>query len=633
MAFSQAQLELLHTNVELARQQATHHVHDKWREYYDYFNGDGQQARFDFSNARWMKDEFRIANLTYAAINTILPLLLDAAPEWFMVDDAGMLDDSSSQYMQAFYHRRHIRQELRPTFRDALTLGTGIIKAGYDPHIDEWGDVRVSWQDPFCVYPDPAATRLDKAEFIAILNEYSPAYAKKVFSGGDETPFAKIDIEKAEKKSPDNPSRPDSVRPEFEPGVEHLNVWEVYHDFGESLTIYSGDQVLFHGKNPVGPRWPLVFFHANPEMRNVWAPSEIKQYQPLQDTINLLRLRMLTAARLHASATTVVHGTPTSGAVTNEPNQVIQFSTPDGDVQKIPGPDLPQFIFALYGVSESDFDTVTGVHNVTRGQRPQGVQAGVAIQALQEAAQTRPRDLARDWRESFEELGQLIWDIGQMNYQQERILPMIQRGQSQVGRITMADLYTDTDEEGRRLTYENWRPRKMRCVVAIGGEQPLSPVARTEQATVLFQQGAIDAEALLDVINFPQRDKILQRMREKEAAAMGMQMQAAQMQAAQGAPGGPQASAEQQAGPQVQMSPEEAVQTLQMELSPEELARLATIREKVVMQAELDPEEGQFLDELIGRSDMLALAVETILTIEPEEYEEQQMLTNDTGLV
>jgi hypothetical protein len=47
----------------------------------------------------------------------------------------------------------------------------------------------------------------------------------------------------------------------------------------------------------------------------------------------------------------------------------------------------------------------------------------------------------------------------------------------------------------------------------------------------------------------------------------------------------------------------------------------------------LSPEEGQFLDELTGRSDMLALAVETILTIEPEEYEEQQMLTNDTELV
>ena len=124
-------------------------------------------------------------------------------------------------------------------------------------------------------------------------------------------------------------------------------------------------------------------------------------------------------------------------------------------------------------------------------------------------------------------------------------------------------------------------------------------------------------------------------MLQMQAMAAGQQAQGAG--AGAGAPGAPQAGGMGMDGAQaLPMEPGEAVAFLQQSLQPQELAVLSMIREKVVMQGQIDDQEMMFLDELLSRGDDIAAAVDTFLRVQPEDEDmqaEQQALTEQTQLM
>lgn len=587
-----------------------------WKDLYDYYEGEGQKKAFDFSGQEdWVKEELRIANLVYSIVRTNLPILLDAAPIWFVVDEEANPQEEITDYMQAYFHRRRVRSELRMVLRDALVMGTGCVKIWYDKRLGAHGDAAVTWQDPFCVFTDPAADRLEDAEFVAILNEYSEGQAKEIFRGTKESPYKRINYDTATKSEVTADSRPrrEARSADMKPLIE---VWEVYHDFGRKLTIYTGDQQLYSGDNPLGERWPIVFFEPDPNPRAMYGDADIVQLEDIQNDINLLRLRFNINARLVANPQIAIWGGANVEA-SNEPGHVYKFNeTPqDAGIERLAGPSLPSDLWNMMEMNREALDIVSGVQNVTRGRREPGVQAGVAIQALQQAGLTRPREISRDIAAAFELVGQILLEVMQANYEEPRLLSYMTQEGVKVGHVEPDHLSVPGAEGGERHGFLSrlWRgsggevrsPRPLRVVVQTGGDMPLGQAQRADQAVRLSSvqltaNSAIDRRALLEELNFPNRQQVADRMEEAEAAMM---------QAQAGAPQGGMAPE----GPV--MEPEQAIEILQQILEPEDLVKLSEIRETIALQGQVSDEQKMFLEALMDEP-MIAQAIEVYLTAE-----------------
>lgn len=599
--------------------------HSDWKDLYDYYEGEGQKKAFAMEDQeKWVKQELRIANFVFSIVRTTVPILLDSAPMWYVVDSQADLKDNVTDYIQAYYHRRAVRTELRMALEDAVILGTGALKIWYDPDLGENGDVAVTWQDPFCIFPDTAADRLEDCEFVALLNEYSKEQAKKIFSG--DGAYAKIKLEDAAKSEWTGATRPGKERVSAE-AEELIEVWEVYHEFGKRLTIYTGEQMLYSGPNPLGERWPVVLFAPQRNPRDIWGSSDIKQLRDVQDDINLLRLRFNINARVTANPQVAIYGDPNQ-EISNAPGHAYKFqgTKQEAGIERLGGIPLPSDLWNMVSMNREALDVISGVHNVTRGKRPTGVQAGVAIQALQEAALTRPREIIREVALAFELVGQMVLEAMQANYNEPRSMShMTQEGMSRgqvqpeelsevvsadnLGLIGKAKRFFSIGEEVRA-------PKDLRVVVQTGGDMPMSQAQRADQAIRVYQIEGIDRMALLEELNFPNRQQINQRMEAKEQAMMQ-----AQMQQQMGAQAQQQGMQEPDMG-EPTMPPEQAIHILQQALEPDDLVALVEIREALVAQRPLDEEQQELLERLM-EDPQLAEAVEAFLMAEYEPEEEE----------
>ena len=63
-------------------------------------------------------------------------------------------------------------------------------------------------------------------------------------------------------------------------------------------------------------------------------------------------------------------------------------------------------------------------------------------------------------------------------------------------------------------------PMRFSLYVRAGSAMPISRAARIAEAETLFAMGALDAQAVLEAHDYPQRDQILQRL--NAMASLGM---------------------------------------------------------------------------------------------------------------
>jgi hypothetical protein len=151
------------------------------------------------------------------------------------------------------------------------------------------------------------------------------------------------------------------------------------------------------------------------------------------------------------------------------------------------------------------WESWTGIHDVTQGQRPAGITAGVAIQALQEAAQTSLRQTIRDWGLQIGEVGQQLLDLVTTFTvdQSTALLPQEQGAQ----RATI---------DPAQFRGPDGMPWPFRVVSMPQADLPLGQGPLMQLMMALMPTGAVDAQAVLDVARVPGRQQILERMRQAQ---------------------------------------------------------------------------------------------------------------------
>jgi len=573
-------------------QEALHTDWTSWREYVD-----GEQDS-ELRLEKWQEQDYFPANICKSYVQTVLPILLSAQPTPFVVAEDRRQDEYAveiTKILHALRDRLRFNWTLHHIYDDALSIGTGVGKVWWDINAAQGqGDAAFSWLDPFTVYPDPAARFIEDCEYVAICNKYTEPRIRRLFP---KARFRKSELGAAGTR----PSAAYGEGIQGRPGVVALggpekageskySLWEVYHKFGEKLTIYSGTKVFYDGDNPTpGNNFPVFLFPISPVGDSLWGTPAIKDIMGIQDAINLTNMRIAENARLMGNAIWLTNDP--SFKATNEPGGIARYK---GDVPpaRISPPPLPDYIFAWLQMLYNLADTVSGVYDVTRGQRPKGVQSGVAIQQLQSSAISRISLPVEDFGQILEGVWQAILEVISRNYTGERTI-----GYS---RDNVAEAITVSPElfGGRSLSTGFKRvPYKYRCIVQPSGDLPISQVARVEQAMRLV--GVIPASMLVDQLKWPDSEKLVEKLEQQEAQAQ--QMQAAQMELqtvsalaqikmieAQVA----QMEAQTQAEQGQQIPPVDEV------FNPEEQQVLATIAGKVQAGEPLSQEEQMYLDAL-----------------------------------
>jgi hypothetical protein len=517
----------VHEKVEAARSPAEAR-HVDWRTYIEYVDGSGQADRITDGLPADCQVDLTIINYVKALLDTMVAMLVLSTPPWYVAarDEAnepaaGDLTD----WMQQLYYSENLALPQWQCYKDVTRLGNGFLKPYWSTRRN---NVALAAVSPIHVYPDPTATDLDDCEFVAIRNRYSKPLAKRLF--GEKS----INWDRAQPVTDTQNIPPREIMsPHGSPSVEQVEVWEVYDHFGERQTIYTGGQRIVQRDSPIpGGRIPLVHFQMWPDQNHFWSESIVEQTTYPQDQINKLRTRLATWFRFHVNP----------AMITDDPNLVLNLSpgkrtvinTPDGRADPWVPPPLPADVFAELQALQASLDVLIGIHEVERGIRPKGLTSGISLEVLQEAGRMRQAGPAMFWGNAWGRVGQMLLELMQRHYAEQRTMPVVTGGTTQVLHLDPTVLSAGAGDEP--LPYD--------VVVQAQGRLPRSEVAEAETALTIAQIVPWDLllPELLDAVNFPDRHKVVQRYQAiltaqtagQEAAAQAEAEMAQQPQMAQG---------------------------------------------------------------------------------------------------
>ena len=518
-----------------------------WHELREFYEGPGQNWDVVAPGLpSHLQDDWSVTNHVKTSCRSFAAMIVGALPVWYVVEVSdGETDeaaDHTTAYLRSWAQIADLRSEETVAVINALQVGRGVLHPYWDK---QRKDVVVRSVRPENIYPDPTATRLEDCAFVAIRHLYGIELALRLWPD--------LDLDKADSTHGEEDDF--EVVQELK-SSQCIIVWEVYYDFGENLMIYTGEQTLFDKPSPVPEskfvphRYPLVFYDFESREKSFWPVGLVQELMGPQTRINLGNTRVGIWHRFFVAPVWTTESQQAKDNFDMTPG-AMNYVEPESNTQPHYAPAIPSDVFVALGGAKGDLESIAGTVEVTQGLRPTGVNTGIALQVLHQAAQQRMTAPAAAWTVAKAHLGQRVLELMQKHYNDDRNLAIVNSGQAEIVPLSADDLSTptptgsfvDVDDEvtGQTETVPEMKPepRKYFVITQPGGEIPMSPAARAEVAVQLAQipvgDTLIDQEAVLDAMQFPNRDAILERrgaivqaQAEGEQQAMAAQQQQAQ---------------------------------------------------------------------------------------------------------
>jgi hypothetical protein len=307
------------------------------------------------------------------------------------------------------------------------------------------------------------------------------------------------------------------------------------------LKLEESELPFEHGKIPYAKYVNYIL------PREFFGVSEVEQLESPQRMVNKIINAQLEIMGLMGNPVWVV--STDSGVnphkLINQTGLVVQ-KEPGSEVQRMDGIQLSTAALSLVDRTVDWFNNIAGSQDVSRGQTPGSVTAASAIEQLQDAARTRIRQKQRNLDAFLREHGQQYQGIVLEKYSKPRVfrvtndqgstqyfkahtdkikVPMPGGGEQDAYQATIRG-YTDNGS-GVPIPEMQLRQHIIQGRFDVrsntGSSLPFSIAEKEQKALNLFDRQIIDGEEVLKIMDYPDRENILARMQEKQAAMAAQQ--------------------------------------------------------------------------------------------------------------
>jgi hypothetical protein len=311
------------------------------------------------------------------------------------------------------------------------------------------------------------------------------------------------------------------------------------YPFGRVITIANGvlldDTPHLPFQNGLFP-----FFKYNNYIlpRELYGVSEVEQLESPQRTFNKILNASLEIMNLMGNPVWIMD--TSSGinphSLVNRSGLVVE-KEPGSEVRREQGVQMSTVAIGLADRMEVWFNNVAGTQDVSQGATPGSVTAASAIEALQEAAKTRIRQKQRNLDKSMQDFAQQYADIALEKYNKPRVFRVTDNEEStRFFRFNTEKVLDEGGEELTKAVIRKFVENSDGTIVPSNEVQemliadrfdvrvnttsglPFAKSDRENKAMKLFELGIYDAEQVLEDLEHPNKDAILQRLAERQQA-------------------------------------------------------------------------------------------------------------------
>ncbi|CAB4127913.1 Head-to-tail connector protein, podovirus-type, partial [uncultured Caudovirales phage] len=368
------------------------------------------------------------------------------------------------------------------------------------------GDVTVETVDPTNIYFDPAATHVEDCNYIVYAVVKSTEWIKE---------FWGVDI------SPENTSETDIYnRPILNNNsTKKVTFYEYWYkeDSGLHVVYAAGNKILKHIRNVYKHgRYPFVPFVAKKNRKSILGISECRNLLNNQKLLNKLVEIPVVNSMLVANPILLVDAASGIDAnkVTSKPGQIWTVRDGGAGIRYLNPPTLGGEVFKMISQMTEFMERIGGVYDANTGQTPGGVTAASAIQLLQEQGSIPLKGIARNLYATLKEVYEQMVELIKEFYTETRYLRVM-------GKDGKFEFMEFNALQHKNIDFD--------IRVSAGASTPTSKAYIAQLGLDLFQQGLLLPSEYVDMLeNVPNKDKIVERLRQKESEQPPQQGQSTQ---------------------------------------------------------------------------------------------------------
>lgn len=239
------------------------------------------------------------------------------------------------------------------------------------------------------------------------------------------------------------------------------------------------------------PFIPFVSLYDFKVPGRIWGRSDIVDWIPIQKAKNELLSHIRESERLTSKPKVLLPKGSGVDNVTSEPGENIEYDvnlTGGAKPSYMNPASVPAYLFnGLLKQYQTDFANVSSQHEVSKGQVPPGITAGVAINLLQESDDTAMGEIASNYEESLERVGNMMLSITKQFYLENRTLEIT----GQDGFTKEFEYKVEKVDEAGNVIQQGTVGAKSRVLVQAGSAFPRSQTGKQAFLVDLYKLGAL----------------------------------------------------------------------------------------------------------------------------------------------